>query len=307
MARIHVYHEAAEWIATALRARGLDVVAWSNPDEFRERLGEVEVLVTQRPPRDAWPRATRLRLLHGLGAGVDDLLPAEGLPEQVTICGVRGVFAPEVAEHALAMMLALERALPAVFERQRTKTWHMFPVGKLEGRTVGIVGLGEIGRRVARVATALGMRVLGTSRSRRAVERVDVRTLDELLPDSDHLVVCTPRTPETRGLIDARALGNLREHAFVINVGRGGVVDERALLAALREGRVGGAAMDVFEDEPLPRESPWWTAPNTIVTPHIAGLGRQYLERAAEVVAENVARIGRGTPLICQVDRVVGY
>ncbi len=307
MSVIHVYHEAAEWIANALRGRGHEVIAWSSPELFRERIGEIEILVTQRAPTDAWSRATKLRLIHGLGAGVDDVLPAEGLAREVAICGVRGVFAAEVAEHALAMMLALERALPTVFERQRNKDWKMFPVGKLEGRTVGIVGLGEIGRRVARVASALGMRVLGTSRSLRPIEGVDVRPLAALLPESEHLVVCTPRTPATLGLIDGAALEKLPERAFVINVGRGGVVDEGALLRALNEGHVGGAAMDVFEDEPLPPESPWWTTPNTIVTPHIAGLGRQYLERAAEVVLENVGRYERGEPLICQVDRTVGY
>ena len=307
MATIHVYHDAAEWIASAIRARGREVVAWKTPELFREHLAEAEILVTQGPPRDAWARATRLRLLHGLGAGIDDLLPAENLAEGVAICNVRGVFAAEVAEHAIAMMLALERALPTVFERQRAGVWKMFPVGKLEGRTVAIVGLGEIGVRVARIATAMGMRVVGTSRSLRPVAGVEVRPLSSLLAEAEHLVVCTPRTPSTRGLIDAAALARLPANAFVINVGRGGVVDEGALLAALHAGRVGGAALDVFEEEPLAADSPWWSAPNTIVTPHIAGLGRRYLERAVEVVLENVERLERGAPLICQVDRAFGY
>lgn len=304
-----MYHDAAEWIAAALRARAgeREVVAWSSPDHFRAHVGEVELLVTQRPPRDAWARASRLRLIHGLGAGVDDVLPADGLAPSVAICGVRGLFAAEVAEHAIAMMLALERALPTVLQRQRDKDWQMFPVGKLEGRTVGIVGLGEIGKRVAKIARAMGMRVLGTSRSLRALDAIDVLPLAELLRAAEHLVVCAPLTPATRGLIDAAALALLPDRAFVVNVGRGGVVDESALLAALHDGRVGGAAIDVFEHEPLPRESPWWSAPNTIVTPHIAGLGRQYLERAVEVVIENVERLERCEPLICQVDRTSGY
>jgi phosphoglycerate dehydrogenase-like enzyme len=192
-------------------------------------------------------------------------------------------------------------------QRQHEKSWQMFPVGKLEGRTLGIVGLGEIGRRVARIARAIGMRVLGTSRGLRPVEGVDVRPLDPVLRASDHLVVCTPLTPETRGLIGATELGALPDRAFVINVGRGGVVDEPSLLAALNEGRVGGAAIDVFVDEPLPRDSAWWTAPNTIVTPHIAGLGRRYLERAVEVVVENIERLETGVPPSCQIDRSVGY
>lgn len=300
MATLHVYHDHAEWIAEALRGRGHDIIALSDPAAFIEALPTIELLVTQGAPRGVFAGAARLRLIHGLGAGVDDLLPAPELPERVVICGARGVFAAEASEHALAMMLALERGLPAMLDRQRTHEWRMFGVGKLEGRTVGVVGVGAIGERILRLATAFGMNVLAHAKRARAGHIA----LEELLARADHVVVCTPRTPETLDLIDAR---RLKRGAYLISLGRGGVVNEASLLAALQDGHVGGAALDVFEDEPLSPESPWWTAPNTIVTPHIAGYGRHYLERVAAVVLSNVARFERSEPLLHRIDRTLGY
>ncbi len=301
MKSVHVYHDHASWIGDALRAHDVDVVEHNDPRSFEDALAQIEILVTQRPPRELLARASRLRLIHGLGAGVDDLFPS-AIPEGVTICCVRGLMAPEVAEHALMLMLALERGLPAMLERQRAHEWKMFGMGKLEGKALGIVGLGAIGQRVSRIGDALGMRVLGHNRSGRAVPGVEVVPLDRLVVD--HLVVCTPRTEETLGLIDAAALART---SYVISVGRGGVVDEAALLAALREGRVAGAGLDVFEDEPLPADSPWWSAPNTIVTPHVAGYGRGYLERVIARVVDNLRRFERGEPVEGRVDRTLGY
>ena len=303
MATLHVYHDHAKWIADALRlAAGErhEIVAWSEPEPFVAALPSIEILVTQGPPRGVFAAATNLRLIHGLGAGVDDLLPAEDLSKDVVICGARGVFAAEASEHAIAMMLALERGLPAMFERQRAHEWKMFGVGKLEGRTAGIVGVGAIGERIMKVAAALGMEVLGTALRPRSGHV----PLDELLARSDHVVVCTPRTPATLNLIDAR---RMKRGSFLVSLGRGGVVNETALLAALHEGHLGGAALDVFEDEPLPADSAWWSAPNTIVTPHIAGYGRHYLERVVAVALDNVDRLLRGEPLLHRVDRALGY
>jgi phosphoglycerate dehydrogenase-like enzyme len=307
MATIHVYHFAprfAETIAEALRGRGHEVVACNDDVSFRDALPIMEVLVTQRPPRGHWHLAEKLRLIHGLGAGVDDLFPSPDLPARVVICNARGVMAPEVSEYAIAMMLALERALPTTFARQREREWTMFPVGRLEGRTVGIVGVGAIGSRVARIASAMGMTVIGTVRKARILESVTIVPLEELLERSDHVVVTLPRTPQTIDLIDPR---RMKQGAYVIAVGRGGVINEQHLMTALREGHLGGAALDVFVDEPLPADSPWWTAPNTIVTPHTAGLGRNYLERTAAVILDNVGRMERGQELVCQVDRALGY
>lgn len=308
MRTIHVYHgdpKGAAAIAEALRTHGIEAVTWSDPDALRGAIGEMEILIAERPPRDALGLGRRLVLLHRLGAGVDDLLPAPGLPESTAICAARGVMAPEVSEHAIALVLSLERGLPTLFENQRNREWRMFPMGKLEGKSLGLVGLGIIGARIARIASAMGMRVFGTSKRLRPVEGVEVVPLAAL--SVDHLVVITPRTPETLGLIDAEVLSRLPTGAYVTSLGRGGVVDEQALLAALREGHIGGAALDVFVDEPLPKDSPWWTAPNTIVTPHVSGYGRYYLERVIVVVVENLRRLAAGEPLLHRVDRALGY
>jgi D-2-hydroxyacid dehydrogenase (NADP+) len=304
MTAVHVYHEHASWIGDALRARGMEVVEHSDAKTFADAVAQIEILVTQRPPRELLSRARRLRLLHGLGAGVDDLFPS-AIPDTVTICCARGVMAAEVSEHALMLMLALERSFPALLERQRAHEWKMFGMGKLEGKTVGIVGLGAIGQRIARITRALGMRVIGCNRSGRAIDGIEVVPLDRMV--ADHVVVCAPRTPDTLSLIDSTFLSRQPRGAYVISVGRGGIVDETALFDALSAGHIGGAGLDVFDDEPLPPNSRWWRAPNTIVTPHIAGYGRHYLERIIAAVVANIERFDRGEPVEGRVDGTHGY
>jgi D-2-hydroxyacid dehydrogenase (NADP+) len=310
---IHVFHEHAGAIAERLRRAGLpgELVPWSDPDQLRAGIGEVEVLLTESPPRDVWGGASRLRLIQTMGAGVDGVLPAPDLPARVVVASARGVFAAEVAEHVILMMLALQKGLAAHLARQAKREWRPFASGALAGRTVGILGLGETGRRVAALGAAFGMRVLGACRRPRPVPHVDEvfggERLDRLLGAAEHLVVTVPLTAETRGLVGQRELAALRPGAFVIHVSRGGVVDEAALLGALEAGRVGGAAIDVFEDEPLPPEGALWSAPNTLITPHVAGYGLRYVERVGERLADNVERLSRGEEIAGRVDREGGY
>jgi phosphoglycerate dehydrogenase-like enzyme len=258
--------------------------------------------------------ARALELLQLAGAGVDHLLPSPDLPDHVAIAGIRGAFADEAAEHAILMMLALTRRLPELLDRQRRREWAQRPVAKLAGRTVLVLGLGEIGRRVAARASALGMRVLGVRRASAPVAHVDrsdpceqVGELEALLPEAEHVVVTVPLTRATRHLLDARTLALLPRGALIVHLSRGGVIDEAALLEALRSGALGGAALDVFEHEPLPPDSPFWDAPNTIVTPHVAGYGERYLETAVAALLENVRRLEAGEPLVGVIDRDAGY
>jgi phosphoglycerate dehydrogenase-like enzyme len=245
-----------------------------------------------------------------MGAGVEDIAALD-LPPEVVIASASGLFAAEAAEHAIAGLLALARGLTTHADRQREHAWSPFASRALAGRSLAIVGLGAIGTRVARAAAALGMRPLGVRRTPRPTEHVaevgGPQDLHRLLGEADHLVVCAPLTAETRGLVDARALACLHRAAWVVNVARGGVVDEPALLEALREGRVGGAFLDVFEEEPLPPTSRWWTAPNVIVTPHVAGLGVRYLETVVLRLLDNVGRLGRGEPPRGAIVRALGY
>jgi len=298
---IHVYHGEGAGVRDVIRGKEPErpVVVVRDEAALRASIGHVKILFTSSPPRGLWRGAHRLVLIQMMGAGVDDLLPAPDLPEGVAIAGLRGVFAAEVSEAALAMVLALVRGLPALVARQLHQQWRPFASGTLAGRTMGILGHGAVGRRIARAAEALGMSVVTFSR-REGV-------LDDVVRASDVLVVCLPRTAQTERLVDRRVLALLPPGAFVVNVGRGGVIDEDALREALLSGHVGGAALDVFAEEPLAASSPWWTAPNTIVTPHVAGFGLRYVERAVDVLLENARRLEAGTELIHRVDRNAGY
>lgn len=299
--RIHVYHERAEVIRAAVLAAAPDreVIALASREALAAAMPAIEVLFAPDPPRAGWAGAARLRLIQLLGAGVDQLLPSPDLPAQVEVAGVRGVFAAEVAEHAIAMILALRKRLPELLDDQRARRWRQRPRGSVAGEAVTVVGAGEIGGRVARLCEALGMRVTVVSRTR--------GDLAAALDGARYLVVTAPLTPGTANLIDAAALARLPAGAFVIGVGRGGVIDEAALDAALRSGRLGGAALDVFVDEPLPPEHPLWTAPGMIATSHVAGYGERYVERCVQVLLENVAALEAGAPRRGLVDRAAGY
>jgi phosphoglycerate dehydrogenase-like enzyme len=263
------------------------------------------------PPREGWAPAASLELIQMAGAGVSQLLPSPDLPSHVAVAGLRGLYASEAAEHAILMMLALARDLPSLVDAQRAHRWAQRPVAKIAGRTVVVLGTGAIGSRIAVAARSLALRTIGVCRVPRAIEGFDeVLGLEEVhqaLERAEHLVVTLPLTPQTRHVIDRDALARLPRGAFVTHLSRGGVVDETALREALESGAVGGAALDVFEDEPLPESHPWWSAPRTIVTPHLAGLAERYLEGAIEVLLDNVGRLERGEPLVRLVDRQAGY
>lgn len=313
MARIHVYHEQA----TSLRELVLraapqhEVVAWSHGDALRDGLADVEVLFTSLPPRDDWSRARRLRLIQMMGVGVDGLLPAPSLPPLVQIAGMRGMFAAEASEHAIGMMLALLRGWSTLIERQRARVWRQFASQRLAGETACVVGVGAIGTRIAKALNGLEMSVVGVAQRPRARPHFDavigVDDWHEALGRARVLFIAVPLTPETIGLVDARVLAALPRGALLVALSRGTIVDETALLHALRSGHLGGAALDVFATEPLPEDHPLWDAPNTIVTPHLAGVGLGYVERAVEALIENVSRLERGLPLNGLVERALGY
>ncbi len=300
---VHVYHGDGDGasIRDAIRARAptIDVVVWTSIGRIERGLGDVEILFTPTPPRIAWASAKRLRLVQLMGVGADELLPAPDLPASVAVACLRGVFAAEVCEHVFAVLLGLVRGATTLAERQARREWRPFASASLATKRMGILGFGAIGRRVARVAESFGMTVHAFSRTR--------GDLLDVVRASDVLVVCVPRTPATERLVDRAVIAALPAGALVVVVARGGVVDEPALLEALASGHVAGAALDVFEEEPLPQASPWWSAPNVLVTPHVAGFGVRYVERAVDVLLENVRALDAGAPLVGLVDRSTGY
>ena len=288
-----------------------ELVVFTQEEELAAGIAEVEVLFVRRPPHGYWSRARRLRLIQTIGAGVDSVLPTPDLPERVLIANARGVAAPHMSEFAIALLLALAKRVPRAIEQQREHRWRLFLPRRLEGATLGILGLGAIGEAVAQKARGLGMRVLGTRRSGEPSPHADrvypPSGTDEVLAASDAVVVLLPLTPETRGLLDGARLARMKPGALLVDLARGGIVDEAALASALKEERLGGAALDVFEVEPLPSESPLWDVPNLLITPHMAGIVDDYLDRVLAIFTENIGRLERGEPLRNAVDRTRGY
>jgi phosphoglycerate dehydrogenase-like enzyme len=311
--QVHAYHGFGEALrAAAQRALpGRPYTVLADAEAFEREIGEIEVLLAFRPPPGLWSRARRLRLLQMPGAGIDSLLPAPDLPERVRIANARGIHEPEMAEFTLALILALAKRVPRALEQQQRREWRLYGGLRLDGATVGILGLGAIGASLARRCKALGMRVIGTRRQPGPVAHVDAvlgpEGTPQLLAESDVVVVVLPLTPETRGLLGAEALARMKPGALLVNVARGGIVDEAALADALEGGRLAGAACDVFEQEPLPGSSPLWRTRNLLVTPHVAGLTRDYMDRVGEIFFENVRRLERGEPLVNEIDRARGY
>ncbi|MBV9773472.1 MAG: D-2-hydroxyacid dehydrogenase [Gemmatimonadetes bacterium] len=260
-----------------------------------------------------------LRWVHSGSAGVGGALYPEMRGSGVVLTNSAGIYAEPMADTVLAMILHFARGLDLAVRAQAERRWDKAPfvaadapVRELAETTVGIVGLGGIGRAVARRAVALGMPVVASRRRPTgAPEGVELLhgegALDRLLVRSDVLVVTVPETAETRGMIGRRELALLPESAVVVNVARGSVVDEEALVEALRGGRLRGAGLDVFAREPLPPDSPLWGLSNVLVTPHVSGISHRYWRRETDLVVENVRRYLAGRPLLNVVDKQAGY
>jgi phosphoglycerate dehydrogenase-like enzyme len=230
----------------------------------------------------------------------------------VVVTNLRAVYTEHVAIHAVALLLALARGLPRFFDLQRQHLWvqdrNAASVVYLPEATVLIVGLGGVGLEIARLCKAFGMRVLGTDARRSGpiadVDEVHVPgDLDDLLPEADFVVLGVPHTPETEGLMNRTRLQRMRRSGFLINIGRGVTLRLDDLVSALDAGEIAGAALDVFEEEPLPAAHPLWSMPNVVITPHVAVTGPYTDDRREEIVVENAARFARNEPLINVVDK----
>ena len=263
--------------------------------------------------------AARLRWIHVSAAGVGPLLFPAMVESDVVLTNGRGLHSVAMAEHTLGVILAFTRKLHLARDAQRDRRWTQRDLwsgapgyGELAGTTLGLVGLGAVGGALATRARALGVEVIAVRRHPAASPApADAQwggeRLGELLERADWLVLATPLTAETRGMIGAAELRRMKASAVLINLGRGALVDEGALIEALRAGRLAGAALDVFEHEPLPDSSPLWEMPQVIVTPHVSGLGPRYWERAVEMFARNLRAFTRGEPLENVVDKRAGY
>lgn len=267
---------------------------------------------TSRAVPESWATPNRLRWLHVAAAGVDPVLCPELAASDAVLTNSRGIFEEPIAEYVLGLILAFVKDLPGTLAAQADRRWQHRETERLAGRTVLVVGTGPIGRATGRLLRAAGLRVAGVGRRGRR-DDPDLGTvypfeeLAERLPAADFVVTVAPLTGQTAGMIDARALAAMRPTARLINVGRGGLVVTDDLIAALRAGTVAGAALDVFETEPLPADSPLWTMPNVLVSPHMSGDTIGWLPALAELFVANFLRWQADMPLRNVVDKRLGY
>ncbi|MBN2370318.1 MAG: D-2-hydroxyacid dehydrogenase [Vicinamibacteria bacterium] len=261
-----------------------------------------------------WSRMTAVRWIHSVAAGVDHLLFPALVESDVVLTNGRGAFKRSLAEFVMAGALHFAKDFPRLERQRSASSWQPYDMEELHGRTLGIVGLGEIGRATARLAQAFGMRVLAVRRH--AEKSAGDSRIDEILPRerladlmsrSDYVVVALPLTSETRGMIDASAIGAMKSTAVLINVGRGPVVVEKDLIAALSNRRIRGAALDVFDTEPLPAGHPFYGLDNVLLSPHTADHVAGWLENAVEIFLANFDRYRRGEPMTNVVDKRSGY
>ncbi|MGI8872344.1 MAG: D-2-hydroxyacid dehydrogenase [Candidatus Limnocylindria bacterium] len=300
---------------------GVRVVAVS-PDglvhEEEEILRAAEVLARGNIPASVLDhviaRAPRLRWVHSFLAGVDRVVTPLTRARNLTVTNARGVFSPPIAEYVVMMCLAISRHLPQLLELQRERTWQPLQGTELGGITVGIVGFGSIGQEIAARLGPFGTRVIATRRhpergpgDSTKVKLLPLDGLDQLLGEADIVVVTAPLTDETAGLIGAAQLQQMRESGWLINVARGRLLDETALRAALEAGWIGGAVLDVFNDEPLPPDSPLYGVPNLLITPHTSWSSDRVQERSLDLFIDNLRRYRAGEPLANIVDLDAGY
>jgi len=280
----------------------------ASPDDAAKVVGEADVVWGWKFPPALYAKAPRLAWLETMGAGVDWALVTE-LPSRVTVTRAAGIFGPWMAEYTVGWCLWVTQRMDGFRASQRQRRWAPVDPIPLRGQILCVVGLGDIGRSIAKLARGLGMRVIGVTRSGRAsrdAARVyRTKALRAALAQADFVALTLPLSDETRGLLDPAALAAMKPTAWLLNLARGPIVDERALLDALRGRRIGGAVLDVFDAEPLPADHPFWGLDNVVVTPHISGPSTP--REIGPIFNDNLRRYAANRPLRHLVDRTRGY
>ena len=283
-------------------------------EKLDDLLAITEVIFGLDLPRNVIGRAGRLQWVQIISAGVEHVLSPEIIQSTVAVTNIRGMSATPIAEFVISVALMFVKEAPLCFQLKKAKQWQVFTVAGLHSKTMGIVGLGSIGRELARLAKAFGMRVIATRRTAgrlKNVKNVDIMLahshLPRLLSESDFVALTLPLTPETDNLIGEKELRAMKPTAYLINISRGNVVDEEALLRALEEHWIAGAGLDVFATEPLPEDSRLWDLPNVILSPHIAGSTENEIEMATGLFIDNLKRYLNGDRLFNVVDKKKGY
>jgi phosphoglycerate dehydrogenase-like enzyme len=306
----------ATWQAAAARHPDLAekvrvTIGWDG-DSLDDALRTADFMINWNPPRERLrERAPRLRWIQTTGAGLDAILPLDWLPDGVTLTNNRGAHGHKAEDSVALSLLALHMRLPALMDQQRARVWREILTPPIAGATAVVLGFGDLGQAAGRAARKLGLRVVAVTRTGKAAAPADaarsIDALDEVLPAADFLVIAAPLLPATRGIIDRGRLSLLKPTAGIVNIARAAIVDYAALREKLDRGELAGAVLDVFDEEPLPPDSPWWTTPNVIVMPHVSCDTPGYADRLLERWFENFRRLLDNQPLVNVVDPRLGY
>ncbi|HVN06066.1 MAG TPA: D-2-hydroxyacid dehydrogenase [Bryobacteraceae bacterium] len=284
---------------------GVRIAAGNRMEAFADLAPQADVILNWTGSREllrqVWGMAPRVRWVHSRSAGLDELLFPELAESPVPLTNARGIFSEILGEFAIAAVLFFAKGLRRMVRSQAAGVWDQFDTVEIAGQTMGVIGMGDIGKAAARRAEAMGMRTIGLRRADGPERK------RELLARSDYVVLATPLTPETRGIIGEAELRAMKAEAVLINVGRGPLVDEAALVAALRERRIGGAALDVFDQEPLPAGHAFYGLDNVLLSPHAADHTPDWKQRAMQMFLDNFERYRKGEPLENVVDKGRGY
>jgi len=320
------YHPFELWSAPAWVRERLardfpqaQVVQLPGYDRVPEEIADTDIFIGWSLRPEQFAEAKRLKWIHSPAAAVHQLMYPEMINSDVVITNAREIHGPVVAEHAIALVLALAKRLPQAMRYQAKRQWAQQELWderprprEIAGATVAVVGMGSIGREFTARAKALGMKVLAVREDpKKGTAGADTvygsAQLDEVLPLADYVLLCAPVTPATTGMMNQARLARMKPDACLLNVSRGPLIDEPALLEALQRRTIAGAALDVFVEEPLPPESPFWTLENLFITPHTAAVTERLWDRHYALIRENLERFLQGQPLLHEVNKKGGY
>jgi D-2-hydroxyacid dehydrogenase (NADP+) len=267
-------------------------------EEIGDFIEKADILLTIRISDKLIKKASKLKWIQALTTGVDYIINLPSLKKEVVITSTRGIHGPQVSEMAFLLMLALNRNFPEVVRNQDKAVWERWPGKLLWKKKVGILGIGVIGEEIARKCKAFDMKVFGIDIVKRKVESIDIfygpEDIINVAKEVDYFIIVAPFTPQTEKMVDSKVLSAMKPTAFFLNLGRGEIVDEEALIQALNSGKIAGAALDTFWAEPLPKDHPFWGMKNVIVSPHVAGMSDVYVEQALSIFEENLRRFLKG-------------
>jgi phosphoglycerate dehydrogenase-like enzyme len=295
-----ILEQRAEEYKKALSLKFPDMVIHATTQEAQvgKFIEQADILMTIRVSDDLIKKASKLKWVHAMTTGVDYIVKLPSLKKEVILTSTRGIHGPQVSEMAFLLMLALNRNFPEVVRNQDKGVWERWPGKLLWRKKVGILGVGVIGEEIARKAKAFGMEVFGIDIIKRKLDCIDVfygpEDIVKVAKDLDYLVIVAPNTPETEKIVDSKVLSAMKPTAFLLNLGRGELVDEEALIRVLKSGKIAGAGLDTYLQEPLPKGHPFWGMKNVIVSPHVAGMSDIYVEQVLTIFEENLRRFIKG-------------